>query len=152
MNRLSFKKASLEDSTDLLVWRNDPLTRENSFNPLPVSQEEHDKWFSDSLGDSDRTIFIALNSSREKIGQIRFDRKGEIAEVDVTVAPDYRGRGYGCAIIEEGSSHYVETHAVRHLVAKVKKGNTPSMRAFQKAGFKPRVENPDYIELRRDYG
>ena len=52
----------------------------------------------------------------------------------MSVAPEFRGAGYGSVLIELGVSRALATRGQR-LHALVKKSNAASQRAFEKAGF-----------------
>lgn len=145
---IHFRAAEKDDMQNLYNWRNDPDTRKASFNTEEVVLEKHVEWFNNSLVNKNRSIFIMMNDEKESIGQIRFDREGNGAEIDITIAPEYRNQGYGVQALREGCKMYFNNFDVDHIIAKVKKDNIASLKAFEKAGFKMYKENEDHIELR----
>ena len=46
---MKLRKAIFDDWKILLDWRNDPTTRENSFETGDISEQTHKLWFNDSL-------------------------------------------------------------------------------------------------------
>jgi len=140
--------ADKKDIDDLYEWRNDPVTRKNSFNSDYMNKKEHRKWLYESLKNPQRQIFILVSSTNEKIGQVRFDNKEYTeAEIDIAISPNYRGRGYGTNAIKKASDIYLNNFKVDNIMAKIKNDNIASIIAFKRAGFKENKKLKDYIEL-----
>lgn len=138
------KKATLSDSRMIWEWRNDPITRQMSFDSHVVPWEIHEKWFEQSLINPNRHIYV-FYLENIPVAMIRLDIDNEEAEIGINVDPSKRGKGYGTAAIKE----CIKTAAnlgVRRLIAKVKSNNKPSIHAFIKAGFKIKEEN-NYIVM-----
>ena len=55
---MKVRKATLSDSSDLLLWRNDETTRKYSINKDIVAHSEHNRWFNKKLDDNDTEIYI----------------------------------------------------------------------------------------------
>lgn len=124
-----------DDAKLLWEWANDPTVRSVSFTTDPIPWDQHVRWFGERLRDPATVFFIATDPAGDSLGQIRFDVRGEEAEVSVSLARKSRGHGYGSAIILAGSRKLFESSSVRTLQAYVKDGNEPSVRAFLKAGY-----------------
>lgn len=134
--KITLRPADINDSEDIFRWRNDPITRANSFNSSMIPWHEHEQWLGKALARSDRLLLIGIDESR-KIGIVRFDlnQPGE-AEININLAPECRGQGYGTALIQEASAHLFQHHpAVRAIYAKVKPDNPASLHAFENAGY-----------------
>jgi RimJ/RimL family protein N-acetyltransferase len=144
---LYFRFAEPQDVKDLFSWRNDSATRQASFNTAEISFEEHKKWFEETLADPKRNLFIIFDNECNKLGQIRFDKKGDIADIDVTINPNYRNQGIGSLALSKSIIIYNNNFDVKQVIAKVKKDNVASLKAFEKAGFKMHEKHDDYIEL-----
>jgi RimJ/RimL family protein N-acetyltransferase len=144
---LYFRFAEPQDVKDLFSWRNDSATRQASFNTAEISFEEHKKWFEETLADPKRNLFIIFDNECNKLGQIRFDKKEDIAEINITINPRYRNQGIGSLALSKSLIIYFNNFDVKQIIAKVKKDNTASLKAFQKAGFKFCGERDDYIKL-----
>jgi RimJ/RimL family protein N-acetyltransferase len=87
------------------------------------------------MASNDCRIYIAIKG-RRRIGQIRFDiDSAGMAETDVALAVETRGRGCGTDLIREGCRILFAEPQVRACVAHVKIKNEASRRAFQRAGF-----------------
>jgi RimJ/RimL family protein N-acetyltransferase len=144
---LYFRFAEPEDVEDLFIWRNDNITRQASFNTAQISFEEHKKWFEETLADPKRNLFIICDKQCNKLGQIRFDKKEDIAEINITINPNYRNQGAGSLALSKSIIIYNNNFDVKQVIAKVKKDNTASLKAFQKAGFQIHKDFNGYIEL-----
>lgn len=119
----------------LFTWANDKEVRNNAFNTKPILFEEHKKWFSKLINDTNQVQYIFMKDDIP-IGQIRFTIEDEKAYIDYSIAPEMRGKGYGknmlslaCKII---SDHF---HSVKVLVGQVKKGNIASEKCFEDCGY-----------------
>ena len=77
VNQIKLRKATVNDSTLLLSWRNDEATRANSLESAFITYDQHEKWFLASLQNRNRQIFIAIFDG-QPIGMIRFDFHDEL--------------------------------------------------------------------------
>jgi len=134
----TFRPAKPSDCKAVWEWRNDPDTRRNSFSTCQISYAEHKAWFTKCLNDRNVRILV-FESGRNRIGQVRFNINPDIngvAEIHVTVAPAFRGKGYGSAILSSAGRYALSNLGLRTILAKIKKTNVPSIRAFRSAGFR----------------
>lgn len=122
------RRATLDDALDVLIWRNDPLTRAMSRTQDEVEQQAHLAWFSRALDDGASTLLIGEGGG-EKIGMVRFDH-GAATEVSININPLCRGRGLGHELLAEAL-----TWATGDLWAVIKDENLASRRLFERAGF-----------------
>ncbi|MDD5306755.1 MAG: UDP-2,4-diacetamido-2,4,6-trideoxy-beta-L-altropyranose hydrolase [Deltaproteobacteria bacterium] len=125
-----------EDGRLLFDWANDPDVRRAAVNEQEIVWAEHTDWLKRKLVASATAMWIGEWVDNGPIGQVRFDEliKGE-AEVDVSVAREYRGRGLGGALIATASRMAFAETNWRVLHAHVKPWNVSSMRSFENAGF-----------------
>lgn len=129
--------ATLDDAALLLSLRNDPGARANFFNQGSVTPEEHIRWLLEVLADPKRHLFMIQNEEGEPIGQVRFDVADEVAEISITIAADRRGQGYGAASMRQSSEGFLEhNQQIKRIIAKIKRDNDISIKAFLRAGFK----------------
>ena len=146
--RIYLRFADFEDAEDLLKWRNDENTRNASFNTKEINVEEHKKWFKESLRNPERNIFIICDMNCHKLGQIRFDKIGDSAEIDITIDTDFRHQGIGSIALKKASKCYMDNFHVDRLIGKVKTDNIASMKTFENAGFIVSNELDEYVEFR----
>ena len=97
---MQLRKSTYNDWKILLDWRNDPITRENSFETGEVSEQTHKLWFNDSLLNPYREIYI-LENNNIPIGSIRSDNVSTNQYVlSWSITSNQRGNGYGTKILE----------------------------------------------------
>jgi len=80
-------------------------------------------------------MFMGLDRIGNKIGAVRFDKLNRFAaEINIHLAPLMRGKGYGTLLIKKACD-FMKKKGFHVLVARTKKTNVPSIRAFEKNGF-----------------
>jgi len=130
-------RAVTEDDCRLVwQWANDPVVRAASFNPEPILWEDHQRWFKGRLSDPACYYYLAVDNEDNAVGQIRFDTAGDKAEINVSVAADFRGRGYGAECIRVASQRLFQEAAVSRIYAHIKPENQASISAFKEAGYR----------------
>jgi RimJ/RimL family protein N-acetyltransferase len=131
------RRALPADAAVLLVWANDPATRAASFHPARIDAVTHERWLAERLGSPSTRLYIGLVGVRE-IGQVRFELDDEgSAEVSISVAPEWRGRGLGPGLLTAGIREIDRdpVFPADRLVARVRPENAASMALFRSAGF-----------------
>ena len=128
------RPALSSDAVTLWRWRNDPQTRAASFSDGAVERAEHERWLQDTLGRTDRRLYVAQADGRD-VATARLDVQGTDAVVNLTVAPEWRGRGIGTHVLRALVAEAFEGAGLRRLVARVKPDNAASRAAFEHAGF-----------------
>ena len=132
---VTLRPAVFEDSRRLWEWRNEQATREASFHTESIPFEKHAQWFASKLSDQNMRIFIAADNCGREIGYVRFDISDREAEISVSVDKNERGKGYGVAVIKNGSDHLLTTEPLQRIIAHIKTNNPASVVAFERAGF-----------------
>ena len=124
-----------EDSKSIFKWRNNQETREMSFKTKKVSLKEHNKWFKESIQNSNRKFLIG-ESNGTKIGICRFDFDEEnfSSEVSINMNPEVRGKGFGKKFLSNAIRIYLDEKRCI-LKAKIKEDNNISIRLFFNVGF-----------------
>jgi len=111
------------------------LTREMSFHSAPISWEEHQRWFTVVLQQSGTLLTIIeiwVDDGWVSMAQVRIDETGAIS---VSIAPAFRGRGLGTAILHEAIAYQQTIMSLPNLVAYIKPNNRASQTIFSRAGF-----------------
>ena len=132
---ITFRKAMAKDCNFYFAVANDLLSRANSFHAQPIAYEDHVQWFQKKISDP-RTKMYVLEYGGEAAGQIRFDcsSSGE-CEVDVGIHPNFRNKGVAKTGLLEVSRFVLGSDDVKKIIARVKRENEFSQRAFISAGF-----------------
>ena len=138
---LYLRKATIEDAEDILRWRNDPSSRENSFTKDEIDLDSHMAWFSRKLCEYDCFMYILMDD-QNKAGNIRVDVEDGVGEISYMIAPECRGKGYGKKILE-----LVEPEVsgkVKSLVGYTLKCNKPSSKCFTTNGYTESEDEDSY--------
>lgn len=132
---LRLRSAREQDCRLLWEWANDLQVRASAFSSAPIPWENHQIWFANKLRDPECRILIAADETGAPVGQLRVDWRSENeADIDVSVAREYRGAGYAAPLIDLAvDSVFSERGSLLH--AMVKTENQASRRAFEQAGF-----------------
>ena len=127
----NLREVTKSDWKVLLEWRNDKITRQNSFNSDLVSVSEHKEYIKNTITNPNRTQFI-LEYNEIPVGTIREDRleKDEF-KLSYTISPMYRGKKIGQIMM---SLYLIERKG--SFLCVVKEENTSSIKMIEKLGFK----------------
>ncbi len=133
---ITLKLATMEDADILLEWRNDPKTKEASYNMEDIKKENHLIWLSKIINDPSRTLFIAwkkIGEAKIAVGTVRadYDKTNDAYELSWTVAPDARRKGIGKKIVATIANILSD----RNIKAKIKQGNFASKAIAKYAGM-----------------
>lgn len=129
-------RAACRDDCGLIFrWANDPDCRAASFSTGLIPWEEHVRWFEGKLADPDCTLFIALDQKSSPMGQVRFEVKGKVAVISVSIDPCIRGQGMGSLMVLRAAEEIFKRRPISLVNAFIKPENQRSIRAFEKAGF-----------------
>lgn len=135
MSSLSLRPATRSDARLLWLWRNDESVRLTAFQTAYVRWETHCEWLEMKLSADDVRMWI-LEEDGLPVGQIRYDRTPNGAEIDVTVAPECRNRGLGKKLLQLSAKQACVSLGVEMLVGIVKSANEASKRVFTASGFR----------------
>lgn len=131
--RLVLRSAIANDEKLLLEWANDKQVRANAFNTRAIAPDEHHRWFSARLANPAECRFlVAETEDGVPLGQVRFDRHGDAWVIDYSVAPQFRGRGLGKAILQDAIGKMQPGTVV---VGEVLASNLGSHKIFRSLGF-----------------
>lgn len=143
---LYLRKAGRADMDLLYQWANDPVVRKMAFHTEPIPYEDHVKYFTKMMADASVYQYILYDGGLPA-GQIRLNVEGREALIDYSIAPGYRGRGYGTGLLELLRKQLAAERIphVEKLTGQVKYENPASARVFEKCGFTKR-EREEYIQ------
>ena len=139
---MRLRLATDTDADFFLTLRNDPETVRNSWSKREVTPTEHAFWW--TLTQDRRYVAESLG---EDVGTLRLTALDDsTCEVHLAVAPQCRGEGYGSEMLREATLECKRLGYAR-IIARVDAPNTPSLRAFLKAGYA--VTSPGTLLLER---
>jgi UDP-2,4-diacetamido-2,4,6-trideoxy-beta-L-altropyranose hydrolase len=123
------------DCRMLWEWANDRMVRQVSFSSAAIPWEEHGRWFSEKLHDP-TCLFLMFEDDGNPAGTARIQCTTAIdAEISVTIAPQYRGRGLASHLIEQAIDRAFANFATQRVHALVKPDNLASSKSFESSGF-----------------
>ena len=129
------RPATIEDGEDILAWRNDPTTRENSFSKEEISLLSHMTWLEKKLANPNCHIYILMDGDK-KAGNIRVDVTEDVGEISYMIAPASRGKGFGKKILALAEQEIRGADSkVQALTGMVLKTNRASCRCFLANGY-----------------
>ena len=129
------RPVNLGDSKEILLWRNDRVSRENFKNQDIVSQKEHQVWLEKKLNSSSSSL-IMFGRDEIKIGIVRLDIEQEYIDVSINLNPNERGKKLGKKILKASERYLNESLKEKKLRAEILKRNIPSQKVFERAGYK----------------
>jgi RimJ/RimL family protein N-acetyltransferase len=144
--RVTLRPVREEDSGLLFEWRNDADAIRLSGTGRPVTREDHETWFAARLADPRGYLWIAEETGNP-VAQVRVDVNGRMGVVSIAVDAAYRGRGFGTEVLRQMVSEMADQTRVILLCALVHPDNGPSVRAFEKAGFRLRPAMQDGFKV-----
>lgn len=129
------RNATPADIELIYEWANDDAVRKNSFHTDKITFQEHKAWYEDKMK-SESTLFYVLMSEDKPAGQIRLELEGNFAQINYSIAREFRGKGLGKAMIklseEKLKSEYPH---IKKMIAEVKTDNSSSQKIFEASGY-----------------
>lgn len=131
---VTLRAAGEKDESVVMEWRNDPDTVRFSATARPVSAAEHGRWFTATLADPRRRLWVAEKNG-VPVGQVRIDLDGDVGVFSIVVAPSERGQGFGQAMLRAAVAEITRVRSVSMLTAVAREDNPASIHAFEQVGF-----------------
>lgn len=154
LDTLILRTATAQDKKNLFFWRNHEAVRRFSLDPSNISWETHGRWLDKTLANPNQALLIA-ESCGEPIGVLRLDFEAMQGWVSVYVVPEKIGQGYGAHLLLAGIQWVQDQRPhTRQLLAEIVPENVPSIRVFEKAGFrrKPELYNREVLQYEFTFG
>ena len=134
---------ALEDSSDVLTWRNDLASRKMSINSFVILPVEHSTWFADMLENPDH-IGIIGEINGEKIGVVFMLISAGTSKVSINLNPLHRGKGFAASLLKSSILEVQKTFpTLQQLTAEIKDTNTASIKIFVQNGFNVHIKKAD---------
>lgn len=134
-SQVRLRTATREDAHKLWDWRNESDTRAISFNAEPIAYEDHLRWFEQKISDPNVQFLIAVDADNSDAGYARLDLVDGMAQINLSIDRNRRGRGIGSAFIRVVADFAIRNLSACHVVAYVRPDNERSIGAFRRAGF-----------------
>lgn len=128
--------AHFGDARQLYDWAIDPAVAKSRLRPAEITWQGHRRWLAATLSDADSRLFLA-EDSHGPCGTVRLTRRGHVATVSITVAPQRRGQGMGPRLLAALQDFASCRRFAPRLRALIRHHNTASLACFEKAGYQP---------------
>lgn len=139
---IEIRAARYDDAQKLFEWRNHPTIRAVSRSTDMIDWESHQRWFASVLSAPDRLLLIGQREGLP-VGVVRFDIRGDTAEVSIYLVPDIQLAGQGRELLQSAERWFAANRpSVYKVCAHVVGGNERSQRLFLGAGYQ--VESTCY--------
>ena len=135
-NDLKLRRWQESDCRRIYDWRVDPDVMRWCIDQRMFPYDDHKRWFSGFLADSNRYGFI-LEDAGEAVAQIRFD-PAELPgcyRISLAASPGKTGKGYGSSILRLACQSEEIRACATLLVAETLTDNLPSQKIFVRNGF-----------------
>jgi len=139
--RLRLRPAREDDIYLYFSWANDPEVRRQAVRSESIPWAQHREWFAAKLANTRSHLFV-MQAGELPVGQIRFDRENGVLQIDYSIEPTFRGRGWAKRLVAMGMNRLLECGPISFR-AEVKKLNLPSSAVFLHLGF---IESPSPID------
>ena len=134
-SNIVIRRATEQDSQQLLEWRNHPKIRAASRNDQPILFEEHQKWFKEVTSGKNRELLIGISRNRP-VGVVRFDKDGDAAEISIYLVPEGGFSGQGLNLLIEAEKWLKANRSdIKSIRASVLAGNKASKNLFLRSNY-----------------
>lgn len=133
--KLRVRTANLEDFKLMHRWINDPLVRKMSSNEGIIPFDTYQRMFIIILSDQDTLLLIVEANDGYiwlPLAQVRLHTDGTIS---LSIDSQYRGKGLSAPVILAALEYAKRNFPLENVIARILCENTPSIKAFEKAGF-----------------
>lgn len=132
---IRIREATRDDLKVAHRWANDPDSIRMNAKGGTVPPDTFARLFAELLHDKDVLLLVAeghSDSTWVPLAQVRLDTDGEIS---LLIDSDYRGRKLATPIILASIEFAGDKVPLDRIIAKIRVENTPSIKAFERAGF-----------------
>lgn len=125
-----------EDAKLILEWRNNEISRKNSFNSELKTWESFREEFYNNYF---KNISLFATYNDKKIATVYFiysENLSTTVKIGINIDPNYRGKGLGSRIITEGIEYVKNNYKdIKNIIAEIKSTNIASIKSFIRTGF-----------------
>lgn len=152
MELVNLRTIKLEDTDNILEWKNNVNVKKNFCIQDDLTKEQHMQWLKNKVETGEVVQFIIeSNELKKDVGSVYLrdiDNNNQKAEFGIFVGEDdARNKGIGTAatkkIIDYGFTHL----KLNKIYLRVFAENTNAIRAYEKAGFEYEGTAKDHIKL-----
>jgi len=148
MENIKLRKATLDDMENVFKLSNDPEVRKVSINKDSIAWEDHVKWFTSKIDDTNILFLVAFTDQIPFLGQVRFDFYGNGSDclISFSMLKSERGKGYSSGMIREACNilQNIKNQNLQIIRAYVQPDNILSRKILLKNGFQQNGDELKY--------
>ena len=147
---------TLEDTENIVKWRNTNRVRKNFIYQKPFTKEGHLAWMRDKVAAGEVVQFILCETAGDRpVGSVYFrdiDTENKKAEYGIFIGEeDAAGEGYGTLAARAAIQYAGSGLKLHKLMLRVFADNTAAVRSYEKAGFEKEALLRDEIKTGDGY-
>lgn len=131
------------------IWRNDIRTIEMSLSKKKVTWQEHFEWCNSIITSKSNHMYVAEEFGIP-VGVVRFDENKDkkcVFDLTINLDPNKRNKGYGSKILRDSINFFInEINKCKYIRAQIRVSNFPSIKLFEKYGFKKISSDSEFKE------
>lgn len=131
---LTIRLARKEDCFNVFNLSNMDYVRENSFNTEKIVWENHIQWFARAIAAENIKFYVIEDT--EFIGQVRLNIDNDNALISISLLKEFWHKGIAFHALQR-----IMAENTYHYLAEVKKNNLPSIKLFERLGFRRQKED-----------
>jgi RimJ/RimL family protein N-acetyltransferase len=143
---INIRRAEAKDILDVFELSNSKSTRQYSINPNEILWEDHLSWFNEVLKTEGIVLYVFHDEKNGFLGQVRYNIKFKSAEISISIINEEKGKGYGLEILEKSHELLIKEKDIDKIVAIIHYKNTPSIKLFERVGYKFLKSDNDFYE------
>lgn len=140
LDNVILRSIRLEDTDNILKWRNHPSVKKNFCLQEELTKETHLAWFQNKILTKQVVQFIIIEKDSNKpIGSTYLrdiDTKNHKAEFGIFIGEEIaRGKGIGTSATKLMVEYGLNTLGLHKIFLRVFSNNISAIKAYEKAGF-----------------
>ena len=150
------RKITVEDTEQVLSWRNSKLVKQYFLIQDEIKKEDHLKWLKTKVETGKVEQFIIVEKSSERpIGSVYLqdiDRLHKKAEYGIFIGEsNLQGKGYGTLAADMMLTYAFDTLGLHRVYLRVLETNQRAIRSYSKAGFIKEARLVDDVYINGEY-
>lgn len=134
--QINIRKAESKDVYDVFNLSYLHSTRKYSINMKKILWRNHLIWYDEVLKNDSIVLYIISNNKNEFLGQVRYNIECNYAEISISFIDEMKGKAFGLDILLRCQELIKKEKDINCIRAIVKNENKPSVRLFERAGYK----------------
>lgn len=139
-DRIYLRKMRIEDTDQVVAWRNAPHVMEQFIYRTPLTRETHLEWIKTKVETGAvQQFIICIRENDRGIGSFYFrdiDREKRTAELGIFIGEqDALGKGYGTEAVRLGVLYGFQSLELERIILRVFQSNEKAIRNYEANGF-----------------